>query len=74
MKTRTIGLWAVIGIVVLLLLLTAVGFAKPDAKGREITTTKELEGCVLAGVASASLPEENSEILFETILGTKLSG
>ena len=74
MKTRTIGLWAVIGIVVLLLLLTAVGFAKPDAKGREITTTKELEGCVLVGVASASLPEENSEILFETILGTKLSG
>lgn len=74
MKTRTIGLWAVIGTVVLLLLLTAVGFAKPDAKGQGIATTKELEGCVLAGVVSAGLPEENTEILFETILGTKLSG
>lgn len=74
MKTRTIGLWAVIGTVVLLLLLTALGFAKPDAKGQGIATTKELEDCVLAGVTSAGLPEENAELLFETILGTKLAG
>lgn len=74
MKTRTIGLWAVAALVVLLFVLAATGFAKPDAKGRGFTSTKDLEGCVMAGVAAARLPEENGEVLFETILGTKLSG
>lgn len=74
MKTRTIGLWAVAALIVLLLVLTAAGFAKPDAKGQGFTSTKDLEGCVMAGVAAARLPEENTEVLFETILGTKLSG
>ena len=74
MKTRTICLFAVIGMAVLLLLLTAVGFAKPQAKGQGIATTKQLEGGVLAGIASATIPEENTEVLFETILGTKLGG
>lgn len=74
MKTRTIGLWAVAAMIVLLLVLAATGFAKPDAKGQGFISTKDLEGCVMAGVASARLPEENGEVLFETILGTKLSG
>ena len=74
MKTRTIGLWAVAALVVLLFVLAATGFAKPDAKGQGFTSTKDLEGCVMAGVAAARLPEENGEVLFETILGTKLSG
>lgn len=74
MKTRTIGLWTVVALVVLLLVLTTVGFAKPAAKGQNLKTTKDLEGRVLAGVAAARLPEENAEVLFETILGIRLSG
>ena len=74
MKTRTIGLWTVAVLVVLLLVLAAAGFAKPDAKGQGFTATEDLEGNVLAGVAAARMPEENAEVLFETILGIRLSG
>lgn len=74
MKKNVIGLWGVILSVVLLLVVTATGFAKPSAKGQNLTETKELEGCVMAGITAARLPSENGEILFETILGTKLSG
>lgn len=74
MKKNRIGLWTVAIAVVLLLVLAAAGFAKPDAKGQGFTATSDLEGCVMAGVAAARLPEENTEVLFETILGTKLSG
>ena len=74
MKKGIIGLWAVAVAVILLLVATAAGFAKPDAKGKAITSSEQLEGCVMAGVDAARLPEENAEVLFETILGTKLSG
>lgn len=74
MKTRTIGLWAVAAMLVLLLLLTAAGFATSEAKGQGFAATKDLEGSVMAGVAAARLPEENAKVLFETILGTRLSG
>lgn len=74
MKKRVIYLWSVAAVTVMLLILAAVGFAKPDAKGQGITSTDELKGCVMAGVDAARLPEENAEVLFETILGTKLSG
>ena len=74
MKKGIIGLWAVAVTVVLLLIATAAGFAKPDAKGKAITSSEQLEGCVMAGVDAARLPEENAEVLFETILGTKLAG
>lgn len=74
MKKGIIGLWAVAVTVVLLLLATAVGFAKPDAEGKALTSVEHLEGCVMAGIDAARLPEENAEVLFETILGTKLSG
>lgn len=74
MKTRTIGLWAVLSLIVLLLLLTAAGFGKPKGTGKEITSAKDMEGCVMAGVTASCLPGENAEVLFETILGTKLSG
>lgn len=73
MKTRTIGLWTVVVLAVLLLILTAAGVAKPAAKGQNLKTTLDLEGKVLAGVAAARLPEENTEILFETILGIRLT-
>lgn len=74
MKTRTIGLWAVLSLIVILLLLTAAGFAKPKETGKGITSVKDMEGCVMAGVTASRLPGENAEVLFETILGTKLSG
>ncbi len=74
MKKNIIGLLTTLAAVVLLLLLTAAGFAKPDAKGQGFASTDELEGCVMAGIASAKLPEENAEVLFETILGVKLAG
>ena len=74
MKTRTIGLWAVAGLTAAVLLLAAAGFAKADAKGQGLTTTDELDKKVLAGVAAARLPSENTEVLFETILGIRLSG
>lgn len=74
MKKNIIGLLTIPVAVVLLLFVTAVGFAKPDAKGRGFVSTDELEGCVMAGIASAKLPEENAEVLFETILGVKLAG
>lgn len=74
MKVRRIGLWAVAAAAVLLLLLTAAGFAKPDAKGQGLSGTEELSGKTLAGVAAARMEEENAEVLFETILGIKLSG
>ena len=74
MKKNIIGLLTTAAVVVLLLLVTATGFAKPDAKGQGFTSTDELEGCVMAGIASAKLPEENAEVLFETILGVKMAG
>lgn len=74
MKKRGIYLWSVVAAAATLLVLATAGFAKPDAKGRGITSTEELKGCVMAGVDAARLPEENAEVLFETILGTKLSG
>ncbi|MBR6535983.1 MAG: transporter substrate-binding domain-containing protein [Lachnospiraceae bacterium] len=74
MKKGVIGFWAVAVAVILLLIATATGFAKPDAKGKAITSSEQLTGCVMAGIDAAGLPEENAEVLFETILGTKLSG
>lgn len=74
MKKGIIGLWAVAVTMVLLLVAAAMGFAKPDAKGQAIASVEQLEGCVMAGIDAARLPEENAEVLFETILGTKLSG
>ena len=74
MKKGVIGLWAVAVAVILLLIATATGFAKPDAKGKAITSSEQLTGCVMAGIDAAGLPEENAEVLFEPILGTKLSG
>ena len=74
MRKRVISLWAVAAMAVLLLVLAAAGFAMPDAKGQGLVSTKDLKGSVMAGVASAHLPGENAEVLFETILGTKLSG
>jgi len=74
MKKSVIGLWTVVVAAVLLLVLAASGFAKSDAKGQGLTTTKDLEGRVMAGMVAARLPEENTKVLFETILGTKLSG
>lgn len=74
MKKSVIGLWAVATVAVLLLVATAAGFAKPDAESGIPPLTESLEGCVMAGVDAARLPEENAEVLFETILGRKLSG
>jgi len=74
MKKHGIGLLTTVATAALLLLVTAMGFAKPDAKGQGIASTDELDGCVMAGIASAKLPEENGEVLFETILGVKLAG
>lgn len=74
MKKNGIGLLTTVAAVVLLLAVTAAGFAKPDAKGQGFVSTDELNGCVMAGIASAKLPEENAEVLFETILGVKLAG
>lgn len=74
MKKSIMGLLATAGAIVLLLVVTAVGFAKPEAKGKGIASTDELEGCVMAGIASSRITGENAEILFETILGIKLSG
>ena len=74
MKKSVIGLWAVATVAVLLLVATAAGFAKPDVKGTTPPFKESLEGCVMAGVDAARLPEENAEVLFETILGIKLSG
>ena len=74
MKKSVIGLWAVAVMAVLLMVATAAGFAKPDTEGRIPPLAEFLEGCVMAGVDAARLPEENAEVLFETILGIKLSG
>ncbi len=74
MKKSVIGLWTVAAATVVLLGLAAFGFAKPEAKGKNLLSVKDLEGCVMAGIDAARLPEENGEVLFETILGTKLSG
>lgn len=74
MKKNIISLWIVLATAVLLLVLAAVGFAKADAKGQGFVSTKDLKGSVMAGIASAHIPGENAEVLFETILGTKLSG
>lgn len=74
MKIRKIGLWAVLSFLVILLFLTAVGFAKPKGTGKAISSVKDMKGCVMAGVTASRLPGENAEVLFETILGTKLSG
>ena len=74
MKKKGIGLLTTLAAIVLLLLVTAAGFAKPDAKGQGFVSTDELECCLMAGIASAKLPEENAEVLFETILGVDLAG
>lgn len=74
MKKNIIGLLTTVAAAVLLLVATAAGFAKPDAKGKALKSAEQLEGCVMAGIDAARLPEENAEVLFETILGTKLSG
>ncbi len=74
MKKGVIGLWAVAVTAVLLLVAAGAGFAKSDAEGKIPSSVEDLEGCVMAGVDAARLPEENAEVLFETILGTKLSG
>lgn len=74
MKTKTIGWLAVISLVVILLLFGMMGVFKPAAKGQGFTSTKDIEGSVMAGITSAHLSGESAEVLFETILGTKLSG
>ena len=74
MKTRKISLWTVVILAALMVILAAAGFAKPDAKGQGFTSTADIKGSVMAGIAAARMPEENAEVLFETILGTKLSG
>ncbi len=74
MKGRKLGLLAIGVITVLLLLLGAIGFARPEVKGQRLTKTEELQGRVLAGIAAARMPEENAGVLFETILGVELSG
>lgn len=74
MKKRKRNLGAMAAAVLLLLLLGAFGFAKPAAVGQGMTSTTELDGKVMAGLAAARMPEENAEVLFETILGVKLSG
>lgn len=74
MKGRKLGLFATGAITVLLLLLGAMGVARPDAKGQGLTKTEELQGRTLAGIVAARMPEENAGVLFETILGVKLSG
>ncbi len=74
MKTGKIKLWSIAAAVLLLLVCAAAGFAKSDAKGQGFTSTADLEGRVMAGIAASRMPEENAEVLFETILGTKLSG
>jgi len=74
MKGKKLGILSIGAATIVLLLLTAIGFAKPDVKGQGITKTAELDGKVLAGVAAARMPAENAEVLFETILGVKLSG
>ena len=74
MKKSTMGLWTVAVTALLLLVAAAAGFGKPDAKGQNLSLAEQLNGCVMAGVDAARLPEENAEVLFETILGIKLSG
>ena len=74
MKKNIIGLCAVAVTLVVLLGLAAFGFGMPEAKGKNLSSAEQLEGCVMAGIDAARLPEENGEVLFETILGTKLSG
>lgn len=74
MKKRKISLQAVGVAAVLLMVLGAVGFARPAATGQGLTATAELEGGVLAGITAARMPEENAKVLFETLLGVKLSG
>ncbi len=74
MRVRKISLLTVAAAALFLLLLTAAGFARPDAGGQGLEKTDELDGKVLAGVAAARLPEANTGVLFETILGVKLSG
>ena len=74
MRKNKISLWAVAVTVVLLVIAAAMGFGKPDAEGKNFVSTRDLEGCVMAGIDAARLPEENAEVLFETILGVKLAG
>lgn len=74
MKRRKRSLMTIGAAAILLLVLAAAGFAKPSAKGQGLSNSKELEGKVLAGVTAARMPAENAEVLFETILGVKLSG
>lgn len=74
MKKNIIGMLTTLAAIVVLFLVAGAGFAKPDAKGKGFVSTDELEGGVMAGIASAKLSEENAEILFETILGVKLGG
>ena len=74
MKERKIGIRAVGIAAVLLLILAAAGFSKPDRKGTGIQNTEELGGKVLGGIRAARMEGEHAEVLFETILGVKLSG
>lgn len=74
MKGRTIHLLSVAALALVLLCLAAVGFAKPKAKGHNVTSTEEIDGYVMAGVEAARMQAEHAEVLFETILGVELAG
>ncbi len=74
MKGRTIHLLSVVALALVLLCLAAVGFAKPKAKGQNVTSTEEIDGYVMAGVEAARMQAEHAEVLFETILGVELAG
>ncbi|MBQ9767278.1 MAG: transporter substrate-binding domain-containing protein [Lachnospiraceae bacterium] len=74
MEKRKLRILAIGAAAAVLLALGAIGFAKPAAKGQGMTKTEDLNGKVLAGVTAARMSAENAEVLFETILGVKLSG
>lgn len=74
MKGKTIHLLSVVALALILICLAAVGFAKPKAKGRKVTSTEEIDGYVMAGMESARMQAEHAEVLFETILGVELAG
>lgn len=74
MKGRMMQLFSVVGIALVLLLLAGIGFAKPKATGKKITSTEEINGYVMAGVEAARMQAEHAEVLFETILGVELAG
>lgn len=55
------------------LLLAGTGFAKPAGRGGRYETTADLNKKRLGGIAG-SMTEPNVKLLFETILGVRLSG